>query len=266
MLGIQSELTELSVCLNEFAWENEVRWDPSSAHYINLVEEIGDLWWYVALLLRVLGRGEHTAISTHRPTPIAHVHVQTMLHSIKSMNTIMGSFSDTLKRCIYYGNHFNEGAIPIDSIVSTLVHISYATGIDFHVFWESNIAKLLARYPQHFASELCLSRDTDTEIRVMAAAIAAAREDKNMPPAAQAMYKMLASVDLSKQDPAAQAQAQAMLDSAIAANVGGAAVVAKTMKEILAAAVAEGEELANAPHEDDVPPVSHHRRDVEDTD
>lgn len=131
----------------------------------NVAEEIGDVMWYVALLVRVLGI-DTKALENFKLIVVADP-VEGHLSAIRRCaNSVVGSGQGILREV------YNEGRF-IFRASNAVVYTKGAflaardlcnlLDIDFNSVLEANIEKLSTRYPEKFDAYLAENRDLDAE-------------------------------------------------------------------------------------------------------
>jgi NTP pyrophosphatase (non-canonical NTP hydrolase) len=149
-LGICTEVGELFSNLNI---------EDEDLHAINLVEELGDLCWYLALAcdaLKLDFKGHITRIDL----PIYEYECVIDNLVIESSNLL-----DLFKKSIFYRKEFNLtiACKTILTIIDLVVSIADENDLNISNILERNIAKLSARYPDRFTEYYAINRDLDAE-------------------------------------------------------------------------------------------------------
>lgn len=145
-LGLATEIEELLVNYTE-------KIDPT-----NVLEECGDLTWYLSIFYREYGIKNFNS-SEKSPNEIEPYDlIMDMLRNILKIQ-------DIIKKKLYYNKPINEGTLielilAIDSSIRD--YLKYHNLIIEDV-WNKNIAKLRARYGEKFTSERAINRDLETE-------------------------------------------------------------------------------------------------------
>lgn len=160
ILGLQSEIPELLLAIAS-----------SPRDHTNIVEEMGDMWWYAALLYRLCyGLGEarraEPEIFASNGHPFAR---DAALQEITILSGLLGEGADLCKRTMYYGTHFPSEQLKDREIMVSLQRLTMFTGCDLEEVWLVNIAKLRARFPHEFTGEQAVDRDTQEELDRMVA-------------------------------------------------------------------------------------------------
>jgi len=146
IIGVTTELNELGAA---------VQLQDS----VNIIEEMGDIFWYEAI-----AQDEIDFISSLDVSPESIE--QIMLGDDKGYGV---DVMDLLKRAMFYGVEFTkeECVKPYQSIYLGTVVNSLKLGIDLSVVIDTNLKKLYERYPDKFTKELAELRDTAAERKVM---------------------------------------------------------------------------------------------------
>jgi hypothetical protein len=148
ILGMTSELSELQGALDKD--------DP-----INLVEELGDLMWYVAITCDSLG------LQLHEMVPAGQL-IDPDLTTEEVVRTYLiwnlAELTDQVKKQVYYRKpfDFDEAARHLQSIVAA-VDTLLPDDANMRIALHRNIDKLKARYPEGFTSANALERDLGSE-------------------------------------------------------------------------------------------------------
>jgi hypothetical protein len=141
---------------------NEVGQALDKHDLTNLIEEVGDLCWFIALAGNALGHDPFSARSNMQ------------LENITPPPMVIAEFVGLVKKCYAYGK-----PLPIDTLATmldTLVLGCRATidamaestnGITLEMVLAGNIAKLQTRYPDKFTAAHALNRDIAAEMRAM---------------------------------------------------------------------------------------------------
>lgn len=119
---------------------------------VNLVEEIGDVYWYLAIADDILSWQETIPYSTV-------VEESAMFY--------LGEIQDVIKRHIFYGKELDTVRIStaFKGIAWHLLDDLNKQGLRVEDSWEANIIKLEKRYPdKFFDSKFAIHRDTDREL------------------------------------------------------------------------------------------------------
>lgn len=134
---------------------------------VNVLEECGDVLWYVALALRAIdvemGMLWPPRVPTFPPSLITKL--MRIDSAVKDMNRAQAMLNFDLE--LYRAGVIGEGGIGVlatsskmlDAVNAALV----ACGYTMEQAMDRNIAKLMKRYPDKFTSEAALNRDLDGE-------------------------------------------------------------------------------------------------------
>lgn len=161
--GISSELAEL-IQLSEEVEEKIDR--------VNLMEELGDILWYIGVASDALGAVDDIA----GETPYSGVKMDdTDLHeSIDAFISAVGEISGLLvdkaiKKNIFYGKPFNAQPIieHLRHIHQNVKYLLENAGYTLEQARERNIAKLKARYGEKFTEAAALERNLAAERAIL---------------------------------------------------------------------------------------------------
>jgi len=147
ILGLVSECEELDLAIKA---------DDS----VNLVEEIGDIFWYSAIGLDEIGAEFFDEISEDLAC------FNTPQDEMTKIVLTASKLSDMVKKWIFYGQEMNLDDIEngILNIVLCASAIGKEFGYNYLDIQRRNIAKLKARYPKKFESEKAINRDLQQEL------------------------------------------------------------------------------------------------------
>lgn len=175
-VGISTELCEIVSCVGPSDCDGSLPLDRT-----NLKEELGDLWWYAAILCDA---APLEVQRLERLQDYASCFLDAFQEDARVANDVrglviqmmipVGECFDVLKRRVYYGSDdadrkacwskFRESA---EDVVNTLMHITRRCGFTFQEVREANIAKLAKRYPDGFAKFRAIDRDLAGERQVL---------------------------------------------------------------------------------------------------
>ena len=139
ILGIAGEASELL----ELFEKAEVRPDKDA-----LVKEIGDIWWYVAPLVRGLHGSAEKEFK--RIADAAVERANDLNHGVISLAT--NRITEPMKKWIWYGKQINLKELE-DAVVELLavtIFVADMADVTIEEVLDANIAKLKARYPERF--------------------------------------------------------------------------------------------------------------------
>lgn len=140
-------------------------------------EELGDLWWYMALLDHTFGTGtppinligEPAWLYSDVPHARGHLH-----RGCDQLGEQVGAAMDVVKRRIYYQAGDDSPKASWDLVIkrshvirSILVAMTLNADLTLEEVWSANIRKLYARYPDKFNADEALCRDLDAEIEAL---------------------------------------------------------------------------------------------------
>lgn len=144
ILGISSEVVELTYAIikNDF---------------VNIEEELGDLYWYATLL------------ESEVPEPMKHRSVLPDCNLLDFLVEDISVLSDKIKRVIFYGSSLDESEISlrVASVFGVLDEFCKNLSLDIERVKEKNISKLKIRYPEKFQESSALNRDLEKEYEVL---------------------------------------------------------------------------------------------------
>jgi len=161
ILGIQTESNELSKAFINLSEENLTNKEKESI-IINILEEIGDICWYMALGFNELGINI-TVTNDDLDLPDDY------------------DILDKAKRTLYYGEEFDKklfGTFLKGNILFFQELLNTLNNIDenfnkiigdkdpFEYVLEKNIEKLKKRYGEKFENEKALNRNIEEELKV----------------------------------------------------------------------------------------------------
>jgi len=136
---------------------------------INVLEECGDVLWYVALALRAIDVEMGMLFPARPALPTGQPKLMQLDSAVKRMNRSQARFNNDLE--LYRTGMINEGAITVLSTCTNMIDAVNAAlficGFTMEEAMERNIAKLMKRYPDKFTSEAALNRDLDAERRTL---------------------------------------------------------------------------------------------------
>lgn len=149
-LGLATEIEELLVNYSD-------KMDPT-----NILEEVGDLTWYLSIFYREYPEIENVVVAST-------MEVKTPQNLIMSMLKGILQIQDIIKKKLYYNKPVNQETMNL--LVATLdmdirMYLNIY-GLNIEDVWERNIAKLKARYGEKFSSDRAINRDLETERTIL---------------------------------------------------------------------------------------------------
>ena len=126
----------------------------------NILEEIGDVAWYLAIIGREYNMDFPTDLPLSNEDPMKIV-----ISIIKQTCKLL----DMLKKKLYYNKPINDESFKqISTLVMILTqyYMNYYS-IDIKGSFDINIAKLKARYGDKFSSDKAINRDLETERKIL---------------------------------------------------------------------------------------------------
>jgi hypothetical protein len=165
-MGMTTEAVELGVAIHRLdVMTNE-------ENIVNFCEEIGDVFWYVALFIdswrikfNVGGPIRFDSI-----TGVSVVRGEEVAGPVDSLFRIVGGITDTLKRHIFYGETlsreilFNYACDGFSALMSIIDKYCTITDKRYGVLLYDNIEKLKKRFGDKFDEKLALNRNTKKEL------------------------------------------------------------------------------------------------------
>jgi len=152
-LGICTEVGELV--------HNRVYLGSTELQKLNLIEELGDAFWYVAIASDVLNLDLNKIIETN---------ISKVLPNNLDVLVIKSSeLLDIFKKAIFYKKYLDERRIVmiVEDIVSALIELINEHNLNLDEILEKNINKLTARYPNKFDSNKAINRDLNAEHKTL---------------------------------------------------------------------------------------------------
>jgi len=184
IIGLGSELAEVieALCVPQ----SEIDW-------VNVKEELGDLWWYIALAYDTAERSLPDDPDTQNPVDAAAIvremydaavnedgQVQTvepmhLMVMINQLTVLAGEGMNVIKRRIYY---FSDDSDPkaawtkfdMSRALKTLTMLTLGCGFDPREVWRVNLLKLIGpngRYKDSFDPERAVCRNLVKEREVL---------------------------------------------------------------------------------------------------
>lgn len=164
-IGLASELAEI----REMALMSE---DDTELDVTNLKEEMGDLYWYMGIMVSELGVNPFTVFA-HDAVELVQMSKTDRLRClnmvIDDMTIIIGTAIDMLKKTVIYGKE-----LQVPALADQLLLLDYAIanalslyGISPEQARQTNIDKLKARYGDKFTEAAALERDLVKEREIL---------------------------------------------------------------------------------------------------
>lgn len=146
--------------------------------YVNLAEEVGDMWWFAALVVHAVDYDKNKLdklINNHADQGKHHRN-----HSSVNAIAVLGLANKLAAHwaALNDGALFDFGIDPgakvwlsghpdmedvFTKIISMTAYLGALLGHETHRIWESNIAKLVKRYPEKFTNDAALHRTLTDE-------------------------------------------------------------------------------------------------------
>jgi NTP pyrophosphatase (non-canonical NTP hydrolase) len=154
VMGLATEIEEL---LDNYAHEDAM--DST-----NMLEEIGDLTWYVAIIHR-----EYPDMLRYENAKVTVTNRDNPFDCVLDLNKSILKLMDMMKKKIFYNKPIPMVAFSnLTLLVETDIHwLAEYYNIKVEDICETNINKLKARYGDKFTSERAINRDLDTEREIL---------------------------------------------------------------------------------------------------
>lgn len=159
-LGVVSEvLEELPVALHKL-------------DYVNIGEEIGDAFWYLANYANIWGiETKDTKLTYGQMKEVETLEGQFKLieESMLTLNFFIGQLADLDKKAFAYNKPvtLEDRSYIMMTILLGLEGLCVKMNLDSDVIREKNINKLKVRYPEKFSDELANNRDLTSEYKTL---------------------------------------------------------------------------------------------------
>lgn len=163
LTGLMTETGEL---LEAFDEDDDLDW-------VNVHEEIGDLWWYAAILADTLVEDFEPELDDEPCKKQDEDEVLADASGQLAMLVVLVARGlDVVKRRLYYGAGDDApkaawDLVPVEAIIALLDQLTTTLRGNRSAIWGTNIAKLAARYPDAFSSEAALIRDLEAERAIL---------------------------------------------------------------------------------------------------
>ena len=145
---------------------------------INILEEIGDVAWYLSIIGREYNMDFPTDLPLSSEDPMKIV-----ISIIKQTCKLL----DMLKKKLFYNKPINDETFKQISTLVMILTQSYMNyySIDIKESFDINIAKLKARYGSKFSSDKAINRDLESERKILEGKPLEIVEKSGIPPEAQ---------------------------------------------------------------------------------
>lgn len=137
----------------------------------HIEEEVGDLFWYVAVLINSgwISGDQVRFIRKYARRQWMDDKKKLNSHELARLLSISAaSLMDALKKRLWYGKALESEEPAIINILEALFMFCCVRGLDRGKILDANIAKLKLRYPEKFDQHLALNRDVQGESVVFA--------------------------------------------------------------------------------------------------
>jgi hypothetical protein len=154
-IGITTEAGELVKAVRQ----SKVVEDKQVFDTVNLMEECGDIYWYLAILYKDIQQSFSHKIPQKDKNSIPD--------DVMDIAVITTEMLDVCKKGLFYG----KIKIPLlnykEELEQKVVNLLDKCGYDMEYTMKVNIDKLKARYPQKFSTEKAHTRDLDKERSIL---------------------------------------------------------------------------------------------------
>lgn len=158
-IGLSSELSEIQ------EMTEKPRLDA-----VNLKEEMGDLFWYMGIIVDELKLDPETVFKHNEKGAIVDFNGSVTLQAqVNGMVKAVGTAVDFLKKSVMYGKDLN-----VDGVTNELIKLDYYINYSLRLFGqtsesarERNIEKLRARYGEKFTEAAALERNLAAERAIL---------------------------------------------------------------------------------------------------
>lgn len=126
----------------------------------NILEEIGDITWYLAIIGREYNMDFPTDLPLSNEDPMKIV-----ISIIKQTCKLL----DMLKKKLFYNKPINDESFKQITTLVMILTQSYMNyySIDIKGSFDINISKLKSRYGEKFSSDKAINRDLETERKIL---------------------------------------------------------------------------------------------------
>lgn len=163
VIGLASELAEI----REMADKKEI-------DVVNLKEEMGDLYWYMGIIVDELKIDPNLIFSNEQVEGLTamqdkEIALKQLGWAVDAMTINIGYAIDLLKKNLVYGKPLDEQKFcnKLYSIDFNISHALFLYGITPSQARERNIEKLRARYGEKFTEAAALERNLDAERAIL---------------------------------------------------------------------------------------------------
>lgn len=162
--GITSEISELIVLTEDLG---------TFVDRVNLMEECGDILWYIGIAADTLGKTEEICKKSEFVAKIVKHDddlIDCLFNASSHLSRLSGQLADlVIKKAVFYGKTVDDGKI-IDLLSRIHDQVEYTlheAGYTIEQARERNIAKLKARYGEKFTEAAALERNLELERKVL---------------------------------------------------------------------------------------------------
>ena len=128
----------------------------------NMLEELGDLCWYCAIIYNALGLNPDHDVEIREYSSTTHIRI---------LVAQSGIILDFMKKVEFYGADLDKYRGEIEALTHCIIsHVAaLAVQMDSTLsnVLEANVRKLAVRYPSRFTKEAALNRDLQSEYKAL---------------------------------------------------------------------------------------------------
>lgn len=163
-LGLSSEVSEL--CMAAYAPKNK------TVDWVNIMEESGDLLWYIAVAINAL-KFSHEEISSYESHDnswlLKKCSEDSLTTALSAVTLYIGEYNDLLKKHLFYGRELDMKKMKqiLQKLCMAVSGLCFVSGYSIEQARETNINKLKARYGEKFSEAAALTRNLETERKVL---------------------------------------------------------------------------------------------------
>ena len=160
IVGLMSEIFELNHAI--------VKEDK-----VNILEELGDMLWYTALMVNALFPDKDVindgSLGQPDPSTIAEFSTGDMLGISVAIANLISLMADWYKKVTFYKLDINKESMVrwIETMLGLINFLIYTNGSTSSQVMKTNIDKLKARYEGGFSKEKVQERDLDKERKIL---------------------------------------------------------------------------------------------------
>ena len=127
---------------------------------VNLMEEIGDLYWYLAILYSA----QNKQFNIVKNESLKTINVKDGTLQVVVLTT---ELLDVCKKALFYGKIKKPMEYYLEQLEVILQDLLYSIGYNLNTTWDINIKKLAARYPDKFSEKKASKRNIKKERKIL---------------------------------------------------------------------------------------------------